>query len=76
MIKGIGDNYKIYGLTIIKIAKKITTSGRLWTFNATFEPPNHAFDHLHVPCMFCRDFSMITFMKGCFIPYKNNIIIQ
>jgi hypothetical protein len=48
MIKGIGDNYKIYGLTIIKIAKKIT-SGRLWTFNATFEPPNHAFDHLHVP---------------------------
>jgi hypothetical protein len=35
MIKGIGDNYKIYGLTIIKIAQKIS-SGRLWTLNATF----------------------------------------
>ncbi len=34
MIKGIGDNYKIYGLKMIKIAKKIT-SGRLWTLNAT-----------------------------------------
>jgi hypothetical protein len=47
MFKGIGDNYKIYGLTIIKIAKKIS-NGRLWTLNATFEPPNHAFAHLHV----------------------------
>jgi hypothetical protein len=42
------DNYKIYGLTITKIAKNIA-SGKLWTFNDTFEPLNHAFAHLHLP---------------------------
>jgi len=42
MIKSIGDNYKIYGLIIVKIAKKslMLDSG---LSNATFETPNHTF---------------------------------
>ncbi len=42
MIKNIRDNYRTYGLIIVKIAKKIV-SVRLWTLRCTFEPPNHAF---------------------------------
>jgi hypothetical protein len=35
MIKNIGDNYKIYGLIIVKIAKKFA-SVKLWTFKHHF----------------------------------------
>ncbi len=38
-----GDNYRIYGLIIIKIAKKKTLMLNYGLSNATFEPPNHAF---------------------------------
>jgi hypothetical protein len=40
MIKHIGDNYRIYGLMIVKIAKKLLDYG---LSNATFETPTHAF---------------------------------
>jgi len=45
MIKNIEDNYKFYGLVIIKIAKKIVVLD-YGLSNATFETPNHAFAHL------------------------------
>jgi hypothetical protein len=42
MIKIIGDNYRIYGLIIVKIVKKsLVLDYGLW--NATFEIPNHVF---------------------------------
>jgi hypothetical protein len=42
MIKNIGDNYRIYGLIIIKTAEKsLVLDYRL--SNATFETPNHGF---------------------------------
>jgi hypothetical protein len=42
MIKIMGDNYRIYGLMIVKTTKKplVLDYG---ISNATFEPPNHAF---------------------------------
>jgi len=41
MIKNIGDNYKIYGLIIVKTTKKsLMLDYRL--SNATFETSNHA----------------------------------
>jgi hypothetical protein len=42
MMKSIRDNYRIYGLIIVKIAKEslVLDYGLL---NATFETPNHAF---------------------------------
>jgi hypothetical protein len=42
MIKSIGDNYKIYGLIIVKIIKKSLMLDYGFS-NATFEPPNHVF---------------------------------
>jgi len=42
MIKSIRDNYRIYGLIIIKIAKKLLILNYELS-NATFETPNHAF---------------------------------
>ncbi len=42
MIKSIQDNYKIYGLIIVKIAKKLLVLDYGFS-NATFETPNHAF---------------------------------
>jgi hypothetical protein len=42
MIKIIGDNYRIYGLIIIKIAKKSLVLD-YGLSNATFETPNHVF---------------------------------
>ncbi len=42
MIKNIGDNYRIYGLIIVKIAKKSLVLN-YGLSNATFERPNHAF---------------------------------
>jgi hypothetical protein len=42
MIKIIGDNYEIYGLIIVKIAKKLLMLD-YGLSNATFETPNHAF---------------------------------
>jgi hypothetical protein len=42
MIKIIGDNYKIYGLIIVKTAKKSLVLDYVFS-NATFETPNHAF---------------------------------
>jgi hypothetical protein len=44
MIKNIGDNYKIYGLIIVKISKRsLVLDDAL--LNATFEKPNNAFTH-------------------------------
>jgi len=42
MIKSIGDNYRIYGMIIVKTTKKslVLDYGLL---NAIFETPNHAF---------------------------------
>jgi hypothetical protein len=42
MIKSIGDNYKIYGLIIVKIAKKLLMLN-YGLSNAIFETPNHTF---------------------------------
>ncbi len=42
MIKSIQDNYKIYGLIIVKVAKKLLVLDYGFS-NATFETPNHAF---------------------------------
>jgi hypothetical protein len=42
MIKIIGDNYRIYGLIIVKLPKKSLMLDNGFS-NATFEPPNHAF---------------------------------
>jgi hypothetical protein len=42
MIKIIGDEYRIYGLIIVKIAKKITNLDYELS-NTTFELPNDTF---------------------------------
>jgi hypothetical protein len=42
MIKNIGDNYKIYGLIIVKTIKT-TLMLNYGLSNATFETPNHVF---------------------------------
>jgi hypothetical protein len=42
MIKNTRVNYRIYGLIIVKIAKKLLVLD-YGLSNATFEPPNHAF---------------------------------
>jgi hypothetical protein len=42
MIKIIVDNYRIYGLIIVKIAKKLLVLDYGFS-NATFETRNHAF---------------------------------
>jgi hypothetical protein len=44
MIKIIGDNYRTYGLIIVKIAKNSLMLD-YGLSNATFETPNHAFVH-------------------------------
>jgi hypothetical protein len=45
MIKIIGDNYMIYGLIIIKTAKKSLMLD-YGLSNATFKTPNHVFTHI------------------------------
>jgi hypothetical protein len=45
MIKNITDNYRIYSLIIVKIAKIIASVRLNGLSNATFEPPNHVFTH-------------------------------
>jgi len=42
MIKNIGDNYRIYGLIIVKIAKTLLVLDYGFS-NASFETLNHAF---------------------------------
>jgi hypothetical protein len=42
MIKNIGDNYRIYSLIIVNIAKKSLMLNHGLS-NATFETPNHVF---------------------------------
>jgi hypothetical protein len=42
MIKNIRDNYRIYALIIVKIAKKSLVLDYGFS-NATFEKPNHVF---------------------------------
>jgi hypothetical protein len=44
MIKSIGDNYRIYGLIIVKTTKKFLMLDYGFS-NATLETPNHAFAH-------------------------------
>jgi hypothetical protein len=44
MIKSIGDNYRIYGLIIVKIVKTSLVLDYELS-NATFESPNHLFAH-------------------------------
>jgi hypothetical protein len=50
MIKSIGDNYRIYGLIILKIAKKSLVLD-YGLSNATFETPNHVFAQLRNQCI-------------------------
>ncbi len=38
------DNYRIYGLIIVKITKKLLVLNN-GVSNATFETPNHVFAH-------------------------------
>jgi hypothetical protein len=45
MIKNIRDNCRIYGLIIVKTAKKSLVLD-YGLSNATFETPNHAFAHV------------------------------
>jgi hypothetical protein len=45
MIKKIEDNYRIYGLLIVKTTKKLLVLD-YGLSNATFETPNHAFAHI------------------------------
>jgi hypothetical protein len=47
MIKSIGDNYRIYGLIIVKTAKNLLVLD-YGLLNATFETPNHVFA---LPCL-------------------------
>jgi len=42
MIKCIGDNYRIYGLIIVKTTKKLLVLDYGFS-NAIFETPNHVF---------------------------------
>ncbi len=42
MIESIGDNYRIYGLIIVKTAKH-SVMLNYGLSNVTFETPNHAF---------------------------------
>jgi hypothetical protein len=42
MINSIWDNYRIYGLIIVKITKKLLMLN-YGLSNATFKTPNHAF---------------------------------
>jgi len=58
MIKSIGDNFKIYGLTIIKIVKKSLVLD-YGLSNATFETPNHVFALLVYIPTFIHWFSQI-----------------
>jgi hypothetical protein len=44
MIESIGDNYRIYGLIIVKTAKKSLVFN-YGLSNSTFETTNHAFAH-------------------------------
>jgi hypothetical protein len=44
MIKSIRDNYRIYGLIIVKTIKRLLMLD-YGLSNATFETPNHAFAH-------------------------------
>jgi hypothetical protein len=60
MIKNIGNTYRIYGLIIVKIEKKLLVLNYEFS-NATFKPPNHAFTQpsivthnvLRNDCMLC-----------------------
>jgi hypothetical protein len=47
MIKSIGDNYRIYGLIIVKTAKKLVVLD-YGLSNATFNTPNHGFAQIEV----------------------------
>jgi hypothetical protein len=42
MIKSIGDNYRIYGLIIVKLVKKLLMLNYGFS-NTTFEPFNYVF---------------------------------
>ncbi len=46
MIKNIGDNHRIYGFIIVKIANKLLVLDYGFS-NAIFEPPNHAFARIN-----------------------------
>jgi len=66
MIKNIGDNYRIYGLIIVKITKKsLVLDYRL--SNAIFETPNHAFAHL------LSSYALASSISMCCIMHDNSI---
>jgi hypothetical protein len=44
MIKNVADNYRIYGLIIVKITNTLLVLNYGFS-NATFETSNHAFAH-------------------------------
>jgi hypothetical protein len=48
MIKSIGDNYKIYGLIMVKTAKNLLMLDYVFS-NTTFEPLNHALTLIRCP---------------------------
>jgi hypothetical protein len=46
MIKSIRDNYRIYGLIFVKIAKKLLMLA-YGLSNTIYEPFNHVFEHIN-----------------------------
>jgi hypothetical protein len=69
MIKKIGDNYRIYGLIVVKIAKKsLVLDYRL--SNAIFETPNHAFTHS------LSSYALASSISMCCTMHDNSIQVQ
>jgi hypothetical protein len=70
MIKKIGDNYRIYGLIIVKIAKQLIVLD-YGLSNATFEIANHAFTHWLLSYAFASSISMCCTMHDNIIQVQN-----
>jgi hypothetical protein len=70
MIKSIRDNYRIYGLIIVKTTKKSLVLD-YGLSNATFETPNHDFTPM------CSQFGFLNFPNMFPITIiKNNIMVR
>jgi hypothetical protein len=70
MIKKKGDNYRIYGLIIVKIAKKLLKFD-YGLSNATFEIANHAFAHWLSSYALASSISMCCTMHGNIIQVQD-----
>ncbi len=71
MIKSIRDNCKIYGSTIVKIAKKSLMLDYGFS-NATFETPNHDLAHvafliMFLPLLKITSLDMTSFLSCMYI---------